>query len=89
LARKGDHGGTAVAVANPSNVAKELAAITQSAESLRAHEEATEAARAMLTRRIYAAAEAGHSESVIATAAGVSRQHVQRLLSEKGKRGTF
>jgi DNA-binding phage protein len=61
----------------------------QAAESLRSHEEATEAARAMLTRRIYEAADAERSTTVIARTAGVSRQHVQRVLSEKGERGTF
>lgn len=64
-------------------MAKELEAVEQAADSLRAHEKATEAARANLTRRIYTAADAGHSRSAIARAAGVSRQWVSALLERR------
>jgi hypothetical protein len=66
-------------------MSRELAAITRAAESLRSHEESTEAARAILTRRIYEAADTNHSKPVIAMAAGRSREWVSALLERRGR----
>jgi AraC-like DNA-binding protein len=60
-----------------------LATVRKAAERLTARQKATDEARDQLRQRIYEAADAGHSMSAIARAAGVSRQWVANLLSRR------
>jgi hypothetical protein len=82
--RNSTYKGTAVAVANREPMANPLQDVREAAEALTRAQGHVDEARTELTRRIYAAADAGESRSTIARAAGVSRQWISNLLELRG-----
>lgn len=61
-------------------VADDLDRVRRAAEALRTRQRAVDEAREKLLLTVARAAKAGHSQSAIARAAGVSRQWIARLL---------